>query len=258
MGGHIGMGASELKTAATQPLCGKIALVSGAARGIGAAFVGALRAAGATVTGFDIRPGADAVADTSDPAQVRALVDDVVDTHGGVDIAVANAGVTRLTSPLDPWEQAVDDFDVQIGTNLRGVFLLGRAVAPIMVAGGGGDIVNISTDHLLRAPGVPIGGGPRMDVYDASKYGIRGLTESWAQSLRPHRVRVNELCMGATDGEMLREFLGDRATPDVTATWIDPAAIARVLVELLAEGADGRTGTQIPLWVGYPIALPPS
>ena len=155
-------------------LAGKVAIVSGSARGIGAAWVDALRGAGATVVGFDVRPGADLVADASDADQVRDVVDRVVADHGGVDIAVANAGRVRLTSPLDPWDKALDDFDDQIGTNLKGVYLLGRAVAPVMVARGGGHIVNISTDHVHRAPGVRSGGGPRMDIYDASKFGVRG------------------------------------------------------------------------------------
>jgi len=238
-------------------LAGKVAVVSGAARGLGAAWTRALAGAGATVVGFDIRPGADVVADASDPEQVRAFVDGVVAEHGGIDISIANAGSIRLTSPLDEWSKAIDDFDEQIGTNLKGVYLLGRAVAPVMVARGGGHIVNISTDHGHRAPGVPVGGGRSMDVYDASKYGIFGLTGAWAAALRPHGVRVNELCMGATDGEMLREFMGERATPDLIATWLRPDDLGELLVELLTEGAEGRTGTQIGLWVGHPVALPP-
>ena len=238
------------------PLHGKVAVVSGAARGLGATWARVLRDAGATVVGFDLRPGSDVVADASDPDHVRRFVDRVVAEHGGIDISVANAGRIRLTSPLDPWPKAIDDFDDQIGTNLKGVYLLGRAVAPVMVARGGGHIVNISTDHGLRAPGVPTGGGPKMDAYDASKWGIRGLTESWAEALRPHGIRVNELCMGATDGEMLREFLGERATPELIATWLQPADLGRVLVELINEGPHGRTGTQIGLWVGHPVRLP--
>ena len=101
------------------------------------------------------------------------------------------------------------------------------------------------------------GGGPNMDVYDASKWGIRGLTEAWAEALRPHRIRVNELCMGATDGEMLREFLGERATPEARrAPGCVPRISAAFSIDLLAEGPDGRTGTQIGLWVGHPVELP--
>ena len=238
-------------------LAGQVAVVSGSARGLGAAWCRALRAAGAFVVGFDVRPGADVVADASDPDQVRRLIDDVVVTHGRIDISVANAGVIALTSPLDPWVKAVADFEFHVGTNLRGVYLLGRAVAPVMAAGGGGHIVNISTDHGFRAAGVATGGGAHMDAYDASKWGIRGLTESWALALAPHGIRVNELCMGATDGELLREFLGERATTEMVATWMDPDEIAAVLIELLLEGPTGRTGTQVGLWVGHPVRLPP-
>ena len=86
-----------------------------------------------------------------------------------------------------------------------------------------------------------------MDAYDVSKWGIHGLTESWADTLRPHSIRVNELCMGAADGEMLREFLGDRATPELISTWLQPDNLGRVLVELIAESPTGRIGTQIGL-----------
>jgi NAD(P)-dependent dehydrogenase (short-subunit alcohol dehydrogenase family) len=72
-----------------------------------------------------------------------------------------------------------------------------------------------------------------MDIYDASKFAIRGLTKSWAEALRPHRIRVNELCMGATDGEVLREFMGERATPEAVATWLSPHELGRVLVQLM-------------------------
>ena len=250
-------GADRDGSTAAGGLTGQVAVVSGAVGGLGAAWCGALRRAGATVVGFDIRPGCEAIADASDPDQVQALVDRVVDEYGGIDISVANAGRFSLTSPLDPWAKALTDFDEQVGTNLKGVFLLGRAVAPAMVARGGGHIVNVSTDHVLRPPGVPTGGGPAMDVYDASKWAIRGLTESWAAALRPHGVRVNELCMGATDTDMLRGFLGDRATPDVVATWMRADDLAEVLIALLLEGPEGRTGEQIGLWVGHPLRLPP-
>lgn len=123
------------------------------------------------------------------------------------------------------------------------------------VATGGGHVVNVSTDHVHRAPGVRTGGGASMDLYDASKWAIRGLTEAWAVALHPHGIRVNELCMGATDGPMLREFVGDHAGADTMAAWLRPEDVARVLVELLSEGPDGRTGTQIGMWVGHSLGL---
>lgn len=234
-----------------------IAIVTGAAQGLGAAFAAALREAGYTVVTCDVKPGCDAVVDVADAAAVKAWVDDIVARHGRIDVAVANAGVARMTTPLDPWEQGLDDFKVLIGTNLAGVFHVGRAVAPVMVAQGRGDIVVISTDHVAPPPGRRTGGGSRMDAYDASKWALRGLVEAWALSLGKNGVRVNALCMGATDTAMVRGFLGDRITDEIVAEWMRPEQVAQVMMELIGEGAGGRTGEHIGLWVGHPVELPP-
>jgi len=234
-----------------------IAIVTGAAQGLGAAFAAALREAGYTVVTCDVKPGCDAVVDVADAAAVKAWVDDIVARHGRIDVAVANAGVARMTTPLDPWEQGLDDFKVLIGTNLAGVFHVGRAVAPVMVAQGRGDIVVISTDHVAPPPGRRTGGGSRMDAYDASKWALRGLVEAWALSLGKNGVRVNALCMGATDTAMVRGFLGDRITDEIVAEWMRPEQVAQVMMELIGEGAGGRTGEHIGMWVGHPVELPP-
>jgi 3-oxoacyl-[acyl-carrier protein] reductase len=222
-----------------------IAVVTGAAQGLGAAFAAALVDAGYRVITCDIRPGCDAVVDVADPEAVKAWVDAVVAEHGRIDVAVANAGVARATGVLDPWDKAVDDFTAVLGVNLGGVFWLGRAVAPVMTAQGGGHIVVVSTDHVTPPPGRRTGGGANMDVYDAAKWGLRGLVEAWSVALGRHGVHVNALCMGATDTPMLRSFLGDRATPDVVAGWITPHQVAAVLVDLVASD---RTGEHIALW----------
>jgi len=237
-------------------LSGQVAVVTGGARGLGAAWATALRDEGVTVVTCDIREGADVHADVSRPDDVRRFVDGVVAAHGGIDIAVANAGTIRLGLPTDPWDKAIDDFEHVIGTNLRGTYLLGRAVAPIMVGRGGGNIVIVSTDHVFTEPWRPTGGGPSMDVYDASKWAMRGLNEAWAKALAKDKVRVNELCMGRTDAPMLREFMGDRATPEEVAVWMRPEDLARVMIELILEGPEGRTGTQIPFWPHYDVELP--
>jgi len=239
------------------PLDGQVAVVTGGARGLGAAWATALRDAGAVCVTCDIRDGANVHCDVSKPDDVRAFVDTVVADHGGIDIAVANAGTIRVTSPLDPWDKAIDDFEAQIGTNTRGTYLLGRAVAPIMVERGGGNIIIVSTDHVYRPAPRPTGGGAIMDGYDASKWALRGLAEAWALALSQHKIRVNELCMGATDAPMLREFMGDRATPEIIATWMRPEDLARVMIELILEGPDGRTRTQIGFWPDLPVVLPP-
>src|SRR5438270_9004059 len=122
-------------------LTGRTAIVSGGARGIGFAIVEALAEAGTRVIACDVSPdiddvGADlrarglavqtVVADVSMPADIRRMVDDA----GPVSILINNAGVVKATRPTDPWQTAVADFDAVIGPNLRGAYLLGRAVIP--------------------------------------------------------------------------------------------------------------------------------
>jgi NAD(P)-dependent dehydrogenase (short-subunit alcohol dehydrogenase family) len=107
-------------------LSGQVGIVTGAAPAedggpsLGVAFTEALRAEGATVVTCDVRPGADAVVDVSRPEDVRRFVDDVVAAHGGIDIAIANHGTIRTGLPTDPWDQAIDDFDHVMATNVRG------------------------------------------------------------------------------------------------------------------------------------------
>jgi NAD(P)-dependent dehydrogenase (short-subunit alcohol dehydrogenase family) len=239
-------------------LDGQVAIVSGAAAGIGAGFVRVLRAAGATVVGFDINPGADRIADAADADAVKALVDEVAAEHGRLDIVIPNAGIARVTHPTDPWEKAVDDFDAVFAVNTRGPFLLGRAAVPHLIASGGGNIVVILTDHVmggpLRNPIAPV--TIAMDVYDSSKWALKGFVDSWAGSLAPHGIRVNGLCMGATDSKMLRDFMGERATPEVIATWMKTDEVAQLAVDLVAEGPAGRSGGLYGAWVGVQIGLP--
>lgn len=256
------------------------ALVTGAAGGLGRALVAALDRAGYRVVACDVSPAVDelasdavdaVVADITDPLDVRR----VAMRAGTVDVLLNNAGVVRRTNPLDPWEQAVADFDAVIGPNLRGAYLMGRALIPGMVERGRGDILNVATDHQhncgwpdpvdhdetslcpSRSEQRHPCGGRSFDLYDASKWGLNGLTFTWATALRPHGIRVNNLCTGATDTSMLRDFLGGAIDPDVAANWLRPADVAAVVLELLAEGPGGRTGDNVGLWVGHPCVLPP-
>ncbi len=239
---------------------GKVAIVTGAAQGVGAAYAVALRDGGATVVTCDIQPGCDAVVDVSQPDQVKAFVDGVVAQHGPIGVLVSNAGICKITDPLDAWDKALDDFETQVGTNFKGVYLMGRAAIPSMVAGGGGNVINIATDHICRPADFPYDGG-FFDVYDSSKWALLGLTRGWASNLKNKGVRVNALSMGATDSGMLRGFVrastGKDPSPEVVASWMRPEQIAALLIELIEEGPDGRTGENIPIIVGRPIELPP-
>jgi NAD(P)-dependent dehydrogenase (short-subunit alcohol dehydrogenase family) len=243
------------------------AIVTGAAQGLGEAFATALAGAGARVVCCDVDPvveqvgarlgGVGVTADVAKLEDVKRVLDVALDGDSRLAILVNNAGRFSPTKLGGDLEQAALEFDRIVGTNLRGAFLFGRAVAAAFVeAGQGGHIINISTDHVLPPPGRPTGGGSAMDVYDASKWGLRGLTEAWARALRKRGVRVNELCMGATDTAMLRSLYPGPPPEEEVATWMAASDVARLLLELVNEGPEGRTGQQIGVWVGHEIALP--
>lgn len=141
-------------------------------------------------------------------------------------------------------------------TNLRGVLLLSRACVPHIVAAGGGDIVHISTYYVLPAKG-PGTNSPETDLYNASKWALNGFTQAWARVLEPKKVRVNALCMGATDTAMLRGLWDGSPPAELARTWMKPAQIAQHLIDLLEEGPSGRTGENIGAWVGHPVELGP-
>ncbi len=249
-------------------LAGRVAVVTGAAQGLGRAFAERLIAEGCAVVVTDRDESIVDVAeligahghvgDVADAAHVRHVVDATVSAHGAIDILVNNAGEVMASGPRNTWDRAEPDFDRIFGSNAKGAFLFGRAVAPIMIAAAGGDIVNISTDHVKPCPDCePHHGHGSMDLYNASKWALNGLTFDWAISLARHHIRVNNICMGATDTAMLRGWLGADPDPDFLATWMSPQQVAQVLVDLLAEGPDGRTGNNIGLYAGYECVLPP-
>ena len=244
-----------------------VAIVTGAAQGIGRGIAERLSSDGDEVVITDRRPSIIDVAveigatghvgDVADADHVRFVVDTTVAAHGTIDVLVNNAGEVAPTGPNDPWEQAAADFDRYFGSNTKGAFLFGRAVAPIMIEAGGGNIVNVSTDHVKPCPDCDRHHGHGgMDLYNASKWALNGLTFDWAKSLAKHHIRVNNICMGATDTEMLRGFLGRDPDPEYLATWMTPAQIAQIIVELIDEGPDGRTADSIGLYAGYPCVMP--
>tara|TARA_A100001037_G_scaffold292252_1_gene307297 strand:+ start:1239 stop:2033 length:795 start_codon:yes stop_codon:yes gene_type:complete len=251
-------------------LDGKVAIVSGAAQGIGEGLALGLSQAGATVLAFDVQDTitqvAEAieqetgnrvlgmVADVSKRADVERAVATATETLGGIDILVNNAGAWKPTLVDSPWEQAVADWDLIMDTNFKGVMMLSRACVPHLQSRGGGDIVNISTYYVLpaRSEGT---NNPETDLYNASKWALNGFTDTWSKYLAKDNIRVNGLCMGATDSPMLRGLFPTGELPEAMAkTVMYPSDIARLMLDLIA---DGRTGENIGAWVGHPVELPP-
>jgi meso-butanediol dehydrogenase/(S,S)-butanediol dehydrogenase/diacetyl reductase len=249
-------------------LKGKIAIVSGAAQGLGEAFARRLAQEGATVLAFDVQDkitdvaakiagetGSKVVgmkADVSKRADVENVVAAAADL-GGIDILVNNAGTWKKTPVDTSWDQAVADWDFIMDTNFKGVLMLTRAAVPHMKARGG-DIVNISTYYVMpaRSDGT---NQPDTDLYNASKWALNGFTDSWAKALEEFNIRVNALCMGATDTPMLRGLFPDKQLPaDMASVVMKPEQIAQQMIDLFK---DGRTGENIGAWVGYPVELGP-
>jgi NAD(P)-dependent dehydrogenase (short-subunit alcohol dehydrogenase family) len=195
------------------------------------------------------------MADVGKAADVRRIIDTAVGRMGRIDVLINNAGICRRTLPTDDLDTSLDNYDALIGTNLRGPFMLGRAVIPAMIAQGGGHVINVATDHVHTFPGRPTNGFGIFDLYDTSKWGLIGLTLTWAKALQPHNIRVNAFCMDATDSPMLRHFAGPDVPAEAKARWMDPRAVCGLALDLIAEGPDGRTGENIGVWCGFEIAL---
>ncbi len=255
-------------------LDGQAGIVTGAAVGLGRNYALALAKEGCNVAICDIRPevmevakeiealGVKALAfsaDVSKPENVRRVVDGTIAAFGRIDVLISNAGIWRGSQATDDVEKSLTTYDEVIGTNLKGVYMFGRAVIPHMIASGrGGNIINIASDHVHTHPGRPTGGGFTMDLYDVSKWGVIGFTTAWAKALKDHNIRVNAMCMGATDSYMLRSFNQFKAPPEVVATWMKPEEVCDLAIQIIREGPGGRTGQNIGTWVGHEVVLQPT
>jgi NAD(P)-dependent dehydrogenase (short-subunit alcohol dehydrogenase family) len=192
-------------------LHGRVALVTGAASGIGAAASVRLAAEGALVTLVDRdAQGLDrvsrriteaggrsvvVVADLLDPGTADRAVARAVDAFGGLDILVAAAGIIRRHTALDTTD---DEWDMVVGVNLTAVFRCCRAAIPPMRARGGGSIVTVGSGWGIVA-------GPRSVSYAATKAGVVNLTRALAIDHGPEGIRVNCVCPGDVDTPLLRD-----------------------------------------------------
>lgn len=165
----------------------KVAIVTGAASGIGAAIAARFTAEGATVLATDISPQAPHRLDVSDPASCAALAEMAIAAHGRIDCLVNAAGIAADIPFLDT---PPDTFDRILAVNLKGTFLIGQAVARRMRAGAG--IVNIASISGLR-------GSTGRAAYGASKGGVITLTQVMACELAEQGIRVNAIAPGPVD-----------------------------------------------------------
>jgi len=219
------------------PLRNQVAVVTGAARGIGEAIANRLAGMGATVvltardqarlaqvkSGIEQRGGRafQMPCDLTDANAVAALGEHVGKEHGRCDILVNNAGVGVLRKPL--MDLPVEEWDKMMHTNLRAPYLMIRNFAPLMIAARSGHIINVSS--LAGKNPLPEGA-----AYSASKWGLNGLTYSVAEELRQYNVRVSVIAPGSVN----THFGGGGSTKDPTRM-IQPDDVAHVVEMLVTQ-----------------------
>ncbi|MCG7323899.1 SDR family oxidoreductase [Achromobacter sp. ACRQX] len=198
----------------TESLKGARVLVTAGAQGIGLAIARRFVDAGADVHICDVDEEALKAAqeslpalsvsrtDVSDETQVLAMFEALGARWGALDVLVNNAGVSGPTSRLE--DTTLDAWRNTLDVNLTGTFLCARSAVPLLRAAGGGAIVNISSvagrlGFSLRSP------------YSASKFGLAGLTQTWAMELGPSNIRVNSVLPGVVSGDRVERIIAARA-----------------------------------------------
>jgi glucose 1-dehydrogenase len=239
----------------------KVAVVTGAAKGIGRAIAERFLAEGARVVVADIDEAAGSLAesklggpdkvrfvpcDVADRLSVRDLVASTIDAFGTIDILVNNAGIIHAADFLALEEE---DFDRVLRVNLKGAFLLGQAVARRMVkqiedGGAPGAIINMSSVNAVFAIANQV-------PYSVSKGGLNQLTKVMALALAPHGIRVNAIGPGSIMTDMLATITTDRAARErvLSRTPLgrvgEPSEIAAIAAFLASDDASYVTGQTI-------------
>ncbi len=231
----------------------KVAVITGAGSGIGAAIARAFVAEGARTALLDVNlPAAEELAaelggdaavfeaDVTELDQLEAAADAVSERFGGIDALVNNAGIRIVKSFLDHTEE---DWRRILDVNLTGQFLAAKAVVPHLITRGKGKVVNVASI-------AGIGGRPNRVAYVAAKFGIVGLTRALAMDLSANNICVNALCPSmiasplnislAEDGEIGPQWAKD----NLARRWGRPEDVAKVAVFLASDDADYVTGSE--------------
>lgn len=234
----------------------KIAIITGASRGIGYAITEAFIKEGARVALCGSRlssaekaaeklkeayPQAEILplgVDVSDSNSVKEMAEDVMKKWGRIDVLVNNAGVTSSKQIFDMTDE---DFDSVIRINLAGAFKCTREIGKIMKEQGGGSIINTSSM-------VGTYGGKMQTAYSSSKFGINGLTKSCAKELGTYNIRVNAVAPGVVATDMMRNSVTDEMLAGLKAVTplgraAEPSELAGAYVYLASDDASFTSGT---------------
>jgi 2-deoxy-D-gluconate 3-dehydrogenase len=244
-------------------LDGKVALVTGASRGLGQGAALALAEAGADIALLD-RSGAPETAEkvkalgrrvhaieqdlvAATPQELEGSIRSVVDVLGRIDVLVNNAGIIRRAPLL---EHAASDWDDVLAINLDAVFHLSQAAARRYVAQGGGKIINVASMLSFQ-------GGILVPGYTASKHAVAGLTKSFANELAAHGVNVNAIAPGYMATDNTQQIRADEAREQSILSripagrWGTPADLQGPFVFLASSASDYVNGAIIPVDGGW-------
>jgi len=241
-------------------LAGKIAVITGAASGMGLAMARLFVAEGAQVVVADrsgtqgevaAALGAAATSvqvDVSDTAQVQNMIDTAVSTFGGLDVLVNNAGFGGAYAPLVDTDEAA--FDRIVATNFKGVYLGMRSAIPVMIARGGGSIVNICSAASLV-------GMRNLAVYGGAKAAVVQMARTAALDYAEQGIRINNICPGVTWTGLAGGSIDDEppaGLPPIPAPiprWGLASDIANAALFLASDESAYVTGTSLPVDCGY-------